>query len=459
MKEKLSMTESEEGYKTDSSKEVISAESDHLKLKTGDPVSGIALSGGGIRSASFGLGVMQALVANDQLHKMDYMSTVSGGGYLGAALTWALKQGEGAFGTHSDNFPLGKKKEEGNKNNIENNGLLNFIRQHSSYLMPTGKLDMVSFAAVVLRSMIISLFFYLSVLTIAMTFCVWCLYGIAHESLNGLNHTLIQRFNLESHNFNKGLLISMAALIFVGVIILAFSYSLRTFSKTTSTKRYLKFITGQQVLGIMLKVSFACVIFGSLPYVADALDEYVTPTAGGSSLFGATVGVWQYVKARKNKKGNTRISNTMIYAGAFALIYGIFLFAYVITTKVFLNEGLGFKHLWLFFILIGITASVGYFVNLNLIGPNYIWRIRLMETFMPSKEAVRDNSWKPAVDADIALMKDMCMGQIRRPYHIINTNVILTNSQKVNYRGRGGDNFIISPLFCGSDATGWQQKF
>src|SRR5258705_12601604 len=77
---------------------IIKAEKEHLGLN-GKPVSGLALSGGGIRSASFGLGVMQALVANNQLSKMDYMSTVSGGGYLGAALTWALKQGGANAGT------------------------------------------------------------------------------------------------------------------------------------------------------------------------------------------------------------------------------------------------------------------------------------------------------------------------------------------------------------------------
>ena len=55
---------------------------------------------------------MQALVANNQLIKIDYMSTVSGGGYLGSALTWALKQGGKDAGTSPDNFPLGKRGKE-----------------------------------------------------------------------------------------------------------------------------------------------------------------------------------------------------------------------------------------------------------------------------------------------------------------------------------------------------------
>src|SRR4030095_4048003 len=47
---------------------------------------GLALSGGGIRSATFCLGVLQAVAARRQLLKFDLMSTVSGGGYVGATL-------------------------------------------------------------------------------------------------------------------------------------------------------------------------------------------------------------------------------------------------------------------------------------------------------------------------------------------------------------------------------------
>lgn len=47
---------------------------------------GLALSGGGIRCATFGLGVLQGLAAKNKLRRIDIMSTVSGGGYLGGFL-------------------------------------------------------------------------------------------------------------------------------------------------------------------------------------------------------------------------------------------------------------------------------------------------------------------------------------------------------------------------------------
>jgi len=47
---------------------------------------GLAFSGGGIRSATFGLGILQSLRDFRLLHQVDYLSTVSGGGYIGAWL-------------------------------------------------------------------------------------------------------------------------------------------------------------------------------------------------------------------------------------------------------------------------------------------------------------------------------------------------------------------------------------
>src|SRR4051812_9790169 len=51
-------------------------------------VVGLALSGGGIRSATFSLGLLQALAKSkrDALSRIDVLSTVSGGGYIGCFL-------------------------------------------------------------------------------------------------------------------------------------------------------------------------------------------------------------------------------------------------------------------------------------------------------------------------------------------------------------------------------------
>jgi hypothetical protein len=57
--------------------------------------SALCFSGGGIRSATFGLGLLQGLARHRMLGQFDYLSTVSGGGYLGGWLTaWIHRERE-----------------------------------------------------------------------------------------------------------------------------------------------------------------------------------------------------------------------------------------------------------------------------------------------------------------------------------------------------------------------------
>jgi hypothetical protein len=55
--------------------------------KQEEPLSALCISGGGIRSATFALGAIQGLADHGLLGRFDYLSTVSGGGYIGAWLT------------------------------------------------------------------------------------------------------------------------------------------------------------------------------------------------------------------------------------------------------------------------------------------------------------------------------------------------------------------------------------
>jgi hypothetical protein len=60
-----------------------------------DRLMGLAFSGGGIRSATFNLGVLQALSEQGLLTRFDYLSTVSGGGYIGSWLSaWIWRERE-----------------------------------------------------------------------------------------------------------------------------------------------------------------------------------------------------------------------------------------------------------------------------------------------------------------------------------------------------------------------------
>src|ERR1700682_2443061 len=59
----------------------------HKRAKEGTLRSAIALSGGGIRSATYALRMLQGVAGRDVLEKYDFLSTISGGVYIGAWLS------------------------------------------------------------------------------------------------------------------------------------------------------------------------------------------------------------------------------------------------------------------------------------------------------------------------------------------------------------------------------------
>ena len=79
-----------------------------LPEDAGANLVGLSLSGGGLRSACFGLGFVQALHRSGLWRYIDYLSTVSGGGYIGAYLSSKVVREERAF--DKDYFPLATDK-------------------------------------------------------------------------------------------------------------------------------------------------------------------------------------------------------------------------------------------------------------------------------------------------------------------------------------------------------------
>jgi hypothetical protein len=67
----------------------------YYKAASAENQTALCLSGGGVRSAAFSLGVLQGLARNGLLSRFDYLSTVSGGGYIGGWLSMLLHERKG----------------------------------------------------------------------------------------------------------------------------------------------------------------------------------------------------------------------------------------------------------------------------------------------------------------------------------------------------------------------------
>ncbi len=72
----------------------------------------LCLSGGGIRSAAFSLGVLQALARKGLLTRFHYLSTVSGGGYMGGWLTALIRERNGDVEAVQDLLAAAEAPEE-----------------------------------------------------------------------------------------------------------------------------------------------------------------------------------------------------------------------------------------------------------------------------------------------------------------------------------------------------------
>jgi hypothetical protein len=115
---------------------------------------GLAFSGGGIRSATFNLGVLQALARLKLLGKFNYLSTVSGGGYIGSWLmAWMKRRGV-------PDVRAQLRPERGRQAGGSEVSEIHFLRRFSNYLTPKlGWLgaDMWTVIAVYVRNLVLNL--------------------------------------------------------------------------------------------------------------------------------------------------------------------------------------------------------------------------------------------------------------------------------------------------------------
>ena len=442
---------------------LLEQEWDYLKQKRKDfdpaNIKGLALSGGGIRSASFCLGVLQALADQSKLEKFDYLSTVSGGGYLGGALSWLWSgkwRSKGAqqpsFGVTRDDFPFGTsgrrfyEDEDQRQTNQYQASLLRHLRQNGKYLTPGQGITALSFISIILRSItmgfialmalagfVFSLFYLLQIFEVDRSTSVFFRSVAGYVILFGfVALQAVYVFLLSRHKFEQcrsGESEGQAA-----------SYKLRRWF--------------ERVLPIPLKLAILCYLLAGVHWLQVSFSEMIVEVGSVSAALGAILG--SLGAESKWKKWLSFIPQQMkMVMGAFLLMFGLLSLADHYVSQLVVAYPTHF---------IAFTASaallvivIAYFIPINNISIHRYYRDRLMETFMPDAEKVfAGDPAFAAFGANQTGVHELGLGdRDQAPYHLINTNVILVESPIAKFRGRGGDNFILSPLFAGSNATGW----
>lgn len=128
-------------------------------LPPDDERAALCLSGGGIRSATFSLGVLQGLAQLGQLRRFHYLSTVSGGGYIGSWLTaWFQREqqrlGAGTTPEAARESVIATLAAVGAGQAVEP-APLQRLRAYSSYLSPVRGLsaDFLTLLAIYVRNL------------------------------------------------------------------------------------------------------------------------------------------------------------------------------------------------------------------------------------------------------------------------------------------------------------------
>src|SRR5581483_716284 len=114
-----------------------------------DDVVGLAISGGGIRSATFSLGAVQALHDYGAFGSFDYLSTVSGGGFTGSCISSLMN--DSAVRPDDTTFPLRTVTGANEPDAVRH------LRNSGNYLAPGGMLDKVRIPALVIRGVLLNL--------------------------------------------------------------------------------------------------------------------------------------------------------------------------------------------------------------------------------------------------------------------------------------------------------------
>ena len=367
----------------------------------GSNAVGLGLSGGGIRSATFCLGVTQVLAARGLLKDVDFLSTVSGGGYTGSFLSARLGSEEPYGDVAGPHGP--------------DPGPIRYLRHHAKYLTALDLWDRWSMVTATLAGMILN--WSAPVLLVAMAALAATWLGVSQEAPGW------------------PLVLAVLGLLTIAALVL-YGYLIR---KGPETARF-----GGDLLG-GLAAATALLAIGWLI----AAGYHVIPAwiashglmAGGLGAL-AVIGpaVLRFVPVLKSpalRKIALQVllwmAGLIIPIGALALFYTFW--------RVGDHHGLSM----LVAVALALAVISIFVLDINLTAPHRLYRDRLAASFI-QKETDGD----PTIDLTAINPKSSA------PYHLINAALNLPSSANPALRDRKCDFFLFSKHWCGSPIVGYR---
>ncbi len=406
----------------DAERKAISERRKTYKLADSSQAAGLAISGGGIRSATFALGVLVALSKRNLLPQFDYMSTVSGGGFVGSFLTAFLSGTSSKAGLATCQHPFNSSAGESQE--------LRFIRHKSRYLH-TSTWERLFLSLAQVYGMAVNVFAILLIPLLA-SIIEYLIRGSGlAQSASGQTNTiliailmtglvlpgLIQKiFN------NEKLADSLYRFLGISLLVVAlwglFGFAHESVSKLSSN------LLTWKVFGFLLTlcaVPLICTFaFIMLPTKHNIWRKFLSIVAGLSAplcFFSVEILAFSWL---------TFNSETILMLG-WSFPSGLFMLSCAC---------------FLLFCLVWMP------LNINFTSPHRHYRRKLAEAFIIQRD---ENGNLSPVEI---LLSQATAGGLG-PYHLINAALNAPSSKDSAMQGRLCDFFLFSQAYCGSPITGY----
>jgi hypothetical protein len=375
--------------------------------------AGLALSGGGIRAASFSLGVSQVFAQHSKImNSFDLLSTVSGGGFTGSFLVRRIEAG----GVEAVANPKGPDTDA-----------IKYLRQRADYLVIGSFWLTLATAVNMLAGMILN----------------WT----APAAIIAVLVVLALIFDLGT--LTSGFASPVVAFFcFVGALIL-YAWVPYSAGRLRIILLWISFLVGGLVLATFL------IGYGYAAFIA-MLDAKGTGLTLSVVTIAAVLPALSRILPVVGQAWFRMIGNqVVVIVASIAVPFLALVFAYSLyrlgTIEILTQTsgiGLyfptsGMSLLALITVLLVGTALVT--IDINATGPHWVYRQQLANTFVRSDPKGTTEVPLSEIDPDQ-----------KAPYLLMNAVVNLPNSEKVEMRERRGDFFLFSKNWCGSPVTGYR---
>lgn len=410
-------------------REAIRARRTYYEIKDKAHAIGLALSGGGIRSATFSLGVLVALARRGVLPQIDYLSTVSGGGYLGSFLSAFLDSpGNEQVGLRPDQLPFLREGGEA--------AALRHIRHHSKYLATGSVAQRAEMIVGQLSGMVLN----------GLAILLALLVGVVMERflrLHGLDHVpsvvtggALGALGLAVISALVGSRVGGKWQHYSDTLAVWFALPLLIFLAWNGLGQAHVWWGQHQNWSISGRKTWL-VITGAIPLLTSALSRTV-----GKFLLERAVVLLVILSA---------IATPVFLFGMYLEIYGWGEGAYLTLPILGKCTRLELE------ILLIIVSWLAYFflLDINFTSPHRHYRQKLAQAYLiqPRKDGKTPDRFNSA-----AFLKLSQLGSAshRGPYHLLNCALNVPGSKNPTMQGRLTDFFLFSPKYCGSPLTGYQ---